>query len=59
MGLSSKKQKDIPEELQPFPPEFETIPAFDNSKREPKSGVAVPTPQAVEGIKTFMNINKQ
>ena len=68
MGLSSKKQKDIPEELQPFhhhevqqpgAPEFATIPAFDNAVRRPKSGVGIPSEQAVKEIKNFMNINKQ
>jgi len=43
MGLTSKKQKDIPEELQPFPPEFEGI----------------PSPQSAEEIKAFMNVNEQ
>ena len=68
MGITSKKQKDIPSELQPFHhneveqnpvPEFESIPVFDNSVRDPETGVGIPTPQAVEEIKTFMNINKQ
>jgi len=59
MGLTSKKQKDIPEELQPFPSEFQGIPAFDNAVRDPKSGVGVPSPQSVAEIKAFMNVNKQ
>jgi len=60
MGITSKKQEDIPKELQPFSaPEFETIPAFDNSVREPKTGVGVPSEEAVKEIKAFMNINKQ
>ena len=60
MGITSKKQKDLPPELQQVDaPEFDTIPAFDNSVRQPKSGVAIPTGEAVKDIKTFMNINKQ
>ena len=60
MGITSKKQRDLPEELQPYHlKKFETIPAFDNSVRQPKTGIGVPTEDAVEEIKTFMNINKQ
>ena len=59
MGLTSKKQNDIPEELQPFPSEFEGIPAFDNTVRDPKTGVGIPSQQSVEEIKAFMNVNKQ
>jgi len=68
MGITSKKQENIPDELQPFPkednehhsaPEFATIPAFDNSVRDPKAGVAIPTDEAVKELKTFMNVNKQ
>ena len=64
MGITSKKQNELPHEL-PLPShketerEFDTIPAFDNSVREPSSGVAVPSPQAVAEIKEFMNVNKQ
>jgi len=60
MGITSKKQRDIPEELQPYKiKEFETIPAFDNSVREPKTGIGIPTEEAVKQLKTFANINKQ
>jgi len=59
MGLSSKKQKDIPKELQPFHTTFETVPAFDNSERAPKTGIGIPTEEAVEELKAFMNVNKQ
>jgi len=59
MGLTSKKQKDIPKELQPFNTTQETIPAFDNTVREPKTGIGVPTEAAVEELKAFMNVNKQ
>ena len=63
MGITSKKQKDIPKELQPFSneyngAEFESIPAFDNSVRKPHSGVGVPTTEAVEELQAWMNINK-
>jgi len=67
MGITSKKQEDIPNEFQPFPhemknpeaPEFATIPVFDNTIRDPKTGVGIPSEQAVKEIKNFMNINKQ
>jgi len=60
MGITSKKQKNIPAELQPFDaPEFETIPAFDNSVRDPETGVGVPTEEAVRDIKAFVSVNKQ
>ena len=69
MGLSSKKQKDIPPELQPFhsvseaeqfhDAQFATIPAFDNTVRDEKTGVGIPTDEAVDELKTWMNINKQ
>ena len=60
MGITSKKQGEIPkEERQYSVPEFDTIPAFDNSIRDPKTGVGIPTEEAVKEIKTFMNINKQ
>ena len=52
MGITSKKQKELPNE-------FQTIPAFDNSVRRPKSGVAVPTQDAVEELKGFVEENKQ
>jgi len=55
MGLQSKKQEDLPKELHPF----DTIPAFDNTVRDPKSGVGIPSEEAVKELKTFMNINKQ
>ena len=59
MGLSSKKQKDIPQELQPFNgPRFETIPAYDNSHRHPKTGVAIPTQDAIDDIKAWINVTK-
>ena len=60
MGITSKKQKDIPKQLQPFnTPEFDTIPAFDNTARNPKTGVGIPSEEAVDEIKAYMNINKQ
>ena len=60
MGITSKKQEDIPKELQPFKAsEFDTIPAFDNSVRNPETGVGIPSEEAIREIKTFMNINKQ
>jgi len=54
MGITSKKQEDIPETT-----EFQTIPAFDNTVRDPKTGVGIPTEEAVREIKSFMNVNKQ
>jgi len=60
MGLSSKKQENLPKELQPFhDAAFETIPAFDNTKRDPKTGVGIPTAGAVAELKEFVNVNKQ
>jgi len=63
MGITSKKQKDIPKELQPFSnehngAEFESIPAFDNSMRRAHNGVGIPTAQAVEELQAWVNINK-
>ena len=52
MGITSKKQKDIPKE-------FETIPAFDNTVRDAKTGIGIPSDEAVDEIKAYMNINKQ
>ncbi|MCL2287268.1 MAG: hypothetical protein FWC32_13020 [Firmicutes bacterium] len=61
MGITSKKPRDLPDEVQPYhhPKKFETITAFDNSVRQPKTGIGVPTDEAVKELKTFMNINKQ
>lgn len=39
--------------------EFSTIAAFDNSVRDPDTGVGIPPQEAVEELKTFMNVNKQ
>jgi len=55
MGLKSKKQENLPNDAKPFA----TIPAFDNKHREPKSGVGIPTEEAVQELKSYMNINKQ
>jgi len=55
MGLKSKKQETLPNDAKPFA----TIPAFDNKHREPNSGVAIPTEEAVRELKAYMNINKQ
>jgi len=60
MGITSKKQKVIPKKLQPLnAPEFDTIPAFDNTVRDTKTGVGIPPTEAVDEIKAYMNINKQ
>ena len=60
MGTTCKKQNGIPQELQPFNvPELDTIPAFDNSVKAPKTGVAVPTEDSVIELKNFVEENKQ
>ena len=72
MGIKSKKQLDLPHNEKHAKNEhnnqahntsdtglLSTVPAFDNTNREPKSGVAIPTDDAVQEIKAFMNINKQ
>ena len=53
MGITSKKQEDIPA------PAFGTVPVHDNAKRDPKTGVGIPTEEAVLETKAWMNINKQ
>ena len=59
-GITSKKQKKIPAELQQLDsPILETVPAFDNTVRDPKTGVGVPTEEAVRDIKAFVAANKQ
>lgn len=52
MGITSKKQKELPQV-------FQTVPAFDNTVRQPKTGVAVPTEDAVDELKAFVEENKQ
>jgi len=54
MGVTSKKQQDIPEST-----EFQNVPAFDNTVREPKTGIGIPTEEAVHELKSWMNVNKQ
>ena len=59
MGITSKKQKSIPKEFQPYTsPEFESIPAFDNSVRRPDSKIGVPTAEAVEELRDWVSENK-
>lgn len=59
MGITSKKNKTVEVPNRSTVNEFETIPAFDNSVRDPKSGVAIPTDDAVSELKAYMNVNKQ
>ena len=60
MGITSKKQKNIPKDQKPFNgSEFDTIPVFDNSRRDPKTGVGVPTPDSVRELRHFVEENKQ
>ncbi|MCL1786821.1 MAG: hypothetical protein FWG38_02440 [Defluviitaleaceae bacterium] len=52
MGITSKKQQELPNR-------FQTIPAFDNTVRQPKTGIGVPSEEAVNELKEFVHVNKQ